>query len=64
MKKLITICAVLCLVAIGTSQAALIPLGTTAANFAVLGGSSVTNTLVSRLVARLPAFLRELILAE
>ena len=45
MKKLITICLIcVCLVAIGTSQAALIPLGTTAANFAVLGGSSVTNS--------------------
>ena len=45
MKKLITICLVvgLMLVTIGTSQAALISLGT-AENFAVLGGSAVTNT--------------------
>lgn len=42
MKKLITICAVT-VMAIGTSQAALISLGT-AENFAVLGGQTVTNT--------------------
>jgi type VI secretion system secreted protein VgrG len=43
MKKLVIICLV-CVAAISTSQAAITPLGTTAANFAVLGGSTVTNT--------------------
>jgi hypothetical protein len=43
-KIIVTAFLVVAVVAIGTSQAALIPLGTTAANFAVLGGSTVTNT--------------------
>ncbi|MGD0596497.1 MAG: ice-binding family protein, partial [Sedimentisphaerales bacterium] len=43
MRKLITICLVVTLVAVGTSQATPVSLGT-AADFAVLGGSTVTNT--------------------
>jgi hypothetical protein len=43
-KIIATALLVVVMAAIGTSQAALIPLGTTAAGFAVLGGSTVTNT--------------------
>ncbi|HBG28420.1 MAG: hypothetical protein A2Y10_11020 [Planctomycetes bacterium GWF2_41_51] len=43
MEKLIITCVLVGLLAIGTSQATPIDLGT-AANFAVLGGSAVTNS--------------------
>ena len=48
MKKLATICLVVAVV-VGTSQATVIDLGT-AANFAVLGGSGVTNASVSTFI--------------
>jgi hypothetical protein len=43
MKKFITIYLIVTVVAIGTAQATIVDLGT-AADFAVLGGSAVTNT--------------------
>jgi len=43
-KNIATAFLVVTVVAIGTSQAAIVPLGTTAADFAVLGSSTVTNT--------------------